>query len=214
MAIFASDAARPRLRVRRSPTWLAAGIVAICLGGLGSAYVFASLTASEPVLQVTRTLHRGEVIQPADLAVIPVGAALDVPTVSEGRLGEVVGRAVVSDVPKGGLLVEGSWGDPGVPAGRSRVGLRIPSGRYPATDVRPGTAVLVVALPPAAVAAGSAPGADALPDSVRATLVSAPVVQPDGSFAFDLDVPAEDAEAVARLAAADRLVLVQVEARR
>lgn len=210
MAIVASDAARPRLRIRRSPAWLAAGIVAICLGGLGSAYVFTSLTASDPVLQVTRTLHRGEVIQLADLAVIPVGAALDVPSVGEGRLGEVVGRAVVSDVPKGSLLVEGSWGEPGVAAGRSRVGLRLPSGRYPATDVRPGTPVLVVALPPPAAGAGS----DALPDSVRATLVSAPVAQPDGSFAFDLDVPVEDAEAVARLASADRVALVQIEARR
>ncbi|MBK8462157.1 MAG: hypothetical protein IPL36_03680 [Nigerium sp.] len=214
MAVFASDAARPRLRTRRSPAWLAAGIVAICLGGLGSAYVFTSLTASHSVLQVTRTLHRGELIQPTDLAAIPVGAALDVPTVSEARLGEVVGRAVVSDVPNGSLLVDGSWGEPGVPAGHSRVGLRLPSGRYPATDVRPGTPVLVVALPPPAAGVGAGAEADALPGSVRATLVSAPTAQPDGSFAFDLDVPAEAAEAVARLAAADRVVLVQVEARR
>ncbi len=214
MAIVASDAARPPLRIRRSPAWLAAGIVAICLGGLGSAWVFSSLTASQPVLQVTRTLYRGELIQPSDLAVIPVGAALDVPTVSEGRLADVVGRSVVSDVPKGSLLVDGSWGEPGVPAGRSRVGVRLSSGRYPASDVRPGTSVLVVALPPPAAAVGAGTGADELPDSVRATLVSAPAAQADGSAAFDLDVPAEDAETVARLAASDRVVLVQVEPRR
>ncbi|MFT3876387.1 MAG: SAF domain-containing protein [Propioniciclava sp.] len=207
-----TDAARPRLRVRRSPLWLAAGLIAIALGGLGSAAVFSSLSASQPVLQATRTLHRGEIIQSSDLTTVPVSAGLGVATVPESRLSDVVGRAAVTDVPGGSLLVDGSWGDAGLPSGQSRVGVRLASGRFPVSDLRPGTPLLVVALPSGSSESGT--DADVLPGSVRATLVAAPVQQADASATFDLNLASEDAEAVARLAAADRVALVQIEGRR
>lgn len=198
------DATRPRIRLRRSPLWLTAGILAVCLGGLASAFVYLQVAASDPVLRVNRTIHRGEVIQAADLSVVHVGAGLDVHTVPDARAGDVVGRAAVTDLPGGGLLVEGSWGDSNVPVGSARVGLRLSPGRFPATDLRPGTTVLVVAL--------SAQGGSAeedLPGSVTATLVGQASGQPDGSTLFALTVPSDSAELVARLAAADRVALVQ-----
>lgn len=209
MVTSVSDATRPRLRVRRSPVWLAAGLVAICLGGLGSAFVFSALTASTPALQATRTIYRGEVIQPSDLAAIPVGSGLEASVVSEHRLDEVVGRAAVVDVPNGSLLVDGTWGEAGLQPGWSRVGVRLPVGRFPAGDLIPGTPLLAVGLPVA-----NALGEEAVPISAAATLVSAPAQQADGSFAFALDVAAADAESVARLAADDRVALVQIASRR
>ncbi|MFP5282111.1 MAG: SAF domain-containing protein, partial [Actinomycetes bacterium] len=169
------------------------------------AFVYSSVAASDPVLRVNRTIHRGEVITEADLAVVSVGAGIDVRTVTDERLREVVGRAAVSDIPGGSLLVEGSWGDPGQPLGTARVGVRIEPGRYPATDLVPGTSLLVVALPDA-----NAVGAQAeLPASVETTLVDVPAAQPDGSVTVDLHVPSTQAETVARLASADRVSLVQ-----
>lgn len=197
-------AARPRVRLRRSPVWLVAGILAVSLGGLASAFVYLQVAASDPVLRVNRTIHRGEVIQAADLSVVQVGAGLDVRTVPDARASEVVGRAAVTDLPGGSLLVDGSWGDADVPLGSSRVGLRLAPGRFPTTDLRPGTTVLVVALP----AQGGAV-AEELPASVPATLVGDAGTQPDGSTLFALAVPSASSELVARLAAADRVALVQ-----
>ena len=197
------DATRPRIRLRRSPLWLLAGILAVCLGGLASAFVYLSLTASDPVLRVNRTIHRGEVIQGADLSVVSVGTGVDVRTVGDERAAEVIGRAAVTDVPGGSLLVEGSWGESGVPLGSARVGLRLSVGRFPTTDLRPGTQVLVVALPAQGEAEAELPG------SIPASLVGEPAVQTDGSTLLALSVPAGSAELVARLAAADRVALVQ-----
>ena len=197
------DATRPRIRLRRSPLWLLAGILAVCLGGLASAFVYLSLAESDPVLRVNRTIHRGEVIQQADLSVVSLGAGVDVPAVGEARVGEVVGRAATTDLPGGSLLVDGSWGEDGVPVGNARVGVRLASGRFPTTDLRPGTSVLVVALPAQGVVEQELPG------SVAAALVGEPAAQADGSTVFALNVPAAAAEDVARLAAADRVALVQ-----
>ena len=47
-------AARPRVRLRRSPVWLVAGILAVSLGGLASAFVYLQVAASDPVLRVNR----------------------------------------------------------------------------------------------------------------------------------------------------------------
>lgn len=196
---------RLRLRVRRNPTWLLAGLLAVCLGGLATAWLVTSATASEPVLRVNRTIHRGEVIAAPDLSVVLVSRSPDVQGVPGDRLADVTGKAAVSDLVGGSLLVEGSWGDPALATGRSRVGVRLEAGRFPSVDLRPGASVLVVALPAQNAAAG-----DPLPASVAATLAIVPAVQPDGSFVADLTVPAESAEVVARLASAGRVSLVEV----
>ncbi|MDO5535724.1 MAG: SAF domain-containing protein [Propionibacteriaceae bacterium] len=183
--------------------WLLAGILAVCLGGLASAFVYLSVVASEPVLRVNRTIHRGEVIQPADLSVVALGAGIDVRAVPEERVSEVVGKAATTDIPAGGLLVEGVWGEPGVALGSARVGLRLAPGRFPDADLRPGTSVLVVALPDPSAVDQEVPG------SVEASIVGTPAAQGDGATLFALNVPAGSAEQVARLAAADRVALVQ-----
>lgn len=200
-------APRARVRLRRSPLWLLAGIVAICLGGLASAFVYLSVAGSEPMLKVNRTIHRGEMISAGDLAVVSVRSGLDVRTVPDDRLDQVVGRVATSDIPAGSLLVEGTWGEAGLQRGMTRVGVRLPSGRFPAADLRPGTPLLVVALPEANADAAQAA---TLPGSVRSTLVAAPRTLADGALAFDLEVIEGQAEVVARLAAADRVALVQI----
>ncbi len=203
MATPSPEPTRPLVRLRRSPAWLAFGIVAVCLGGLLSAFVYLNAIESHPVLRVNRTLYRGEIISQQDLGVVQIGSGLDLKTVADGRVGEVVGQAATTDLPGGSLLVEGTWGPAGQPLGMSRVGVRLSPGRYPGGDLRPGSPFLVVALPDA--------GAEApeLPASVPATLVAAPAAQPDGSLAFDLYVAGAQAELVSRLAAADRVTLVQ-----
>lgn len=201
-----SDATRARLRLRRNPLWLLAGVVAICLGGLASAFLYLSVADTQPVLATTRTVYRGELIAQDDLSVIPIAAGVELRTIPGDRLTEVVGKAAQTDIPSGSLVVEGTFGDSSLSPGQVRVGLRLAAGRLPGGDLLPGTPVLIVALP---AAQGATVESDGLPASVQATLLGAGVAQPDGSVVVDVTVPAERAEQVARLAAADRVAVVQ-----
>ncbi len=194
-----------RVRLRRNPRWLLAGILAVCLGGLGSAFLFMSLAATQPVVKVNRTIYRGEVIQATDLSVVQIGRGEDLRVVSGARASELVGQAAVVDLPDGSLVVEGTTGRPEVPTAYTRVGLRLAPGRLPVTTLPSGSKVLIVALP-APAAAGKA---EPLESSVGATTVGTPTLAADGSTLVDVTVPAGRAEAIARLAASDRIVLVR-----
>lgn len=202
--------APPRVRLRRDRRWLFAGILAVALGGLATAFLVTSVSAADPVLRVNRTVYRGETIAPTDLSVVTVGRGLDVPTVSGDQLDEVVGAAAVTDLARGSLLVADSFGPAGLPPGRARIGVRLEAGRLPSAGLVPGAPLLVVALP-----ASSATGVadEDLPASVTATLATAPTQSPDGSFVVDLTLASDRAEAVARLAATDRVAIVGVAER-
>lgn len=200
------EPSRTRLRLRRDPRWLLAGILAIVLGGLATAFLFMSATSADPVLRVNRTVFRGERIKGSDLSVVTISRGLDVKSVPGSRLDDVVGSAAVTDIPAGSLLVDGAWGPATLEAGHSRLGVRLSSGRLPSSDLVPGTPVLVVAL---AAASGPATSEGELPASVAATLATAPISQPDGSWVVDVNVPTDRAETIARLAASDRVVVVR-----
>ncbi len=203
------DVTRRRLRVRRNPMWLAGGILAVCLGGLASGYLFMSVAATDEVLKVQRTVYRGQIIAAEDLTVVSVGAGVEVGAVPRERLDEVVGRSALTDLPEGSLLVSGSWGDARLTSGSTRIGVRLEPGRYPSGLV-PGSPVLIVAVP----LQGALSEEEAVPPSVPGEVASLPAGQSDGSVVFDLTVGGDQAETVARLAATNRLSLVEQAPRR
>lgn len=213
MSSTSPEAPRPRVRLRRDPRWLFAGVLAVVLGGLATAFLFLSVAAADPVVRVNRLVYRGETIKPADLSVVTVGRGIDVRTVPGARLDEVVGSAALTDLPQGSLLVADTFGPASLPPGQSRVGVRLEAGRLPSADLTPGTPLLVVALPVAAAAAtpAAASAAEALPPSVSATLATAPVQQPDGAWVVDVTLAADRAESVARLAASNRVAVVRLK---
>ncbi len=199
---------RPRVRLRRNPRWLLGGVLAVVLGGLSTAFLFASLTASDPVLRLNRTVYRGEVLTAADLTVVSVARGLDVRTVPSSGLDAVVGQAAVVDLASGSLLVEGAVGPPELGQGLARVGVKVAAGRLPAASaLTPGTSVLVVGLPGTGVGGAASEGP---PASIGATLANAPSQLPDGQWVVDVIVPATSAESIARLSGADRVALVKL----
>lgn len=190
------------LRARRNLRWMAVGLLAVCLGGLGAALLYANLSNAQSVITVTRTVYRDQVITAADLGVTSVVPAAGVDAVPADRIDEVVGRTALLDLAEGSLLTPRGYGEPAVEAGSVRLGLRLAAGRLPSAPMPPGTEVLLVPV-------GRDGGEPPLGASVVARIATPAGVLPDGASIVDVSVAASEAERVARLAANDQLVLVR-----
>jgi hypothetical protein len=190
------------VRTRRNLRWIAVGVLAVCLGGLGAALLYANLSDARTVVRVVRTVYRDQVITAADLGVTSAVPAAGVEMVAVGQLDEVVGRTALYDLAEGSLLSPRTYGAPAVEAGSVRLGLRLAAGRIPSAPMPPGTVVLLV--PVGKDGASPPEGA-----SVTGRVATAATTLPDGASVVDVSVASAEAERVARLAANDQLVLVQ-----
>lgn len=195
------------LRARRNPRWLLAGLLAICLGGLGAAYVYTGVADAHSVLRVTRTVPRGQTISAQDLAVVSVGSTAGVDTVPADRLDDVVGQEALTDLPGGSLLVGASYGRSELAKGSVQLGLKIPAGRMPQRSMAAGVRVLLV---PVASVTSAGAGKDPKAAPIEAVVAAVPVATIDATaWLLDVNVAADDAVTVARLAARDQLVVVR-----
>lgn len=201
---------RPAARPRRQPRWIAAGLLSVCLGGLGAALLYGEATGSHEVLQVARPISRGEVVRPGDLRPVQVGSVPGISTVPTSRAAELVGRRALIDLAGGSMLPDGAIGQPPVEKGSTQVGLKLAPGRVPVGELPPGTTVLLVPVDDPRVAPGQPSAQASAAPLVPAVVVSAGRAGPDGvATLLDVRVPQERARQVAELAAADRLVLVR-----
>jgi hypothetical protein len=192
-----------QVRNRRNLRWMAVGVLAVCLGGLGAALLYGNLSNAHTVLVVKRTVYRDQVITAADLGATSAVPALGVETLSSDQLDTVVGRTALSDLVEGSLLSPRSYGEPVVEAGSVRIGLRLAPGRLPSAAMPPGTEVLLVPVG----RDGAEPPVGA---SVTARIATAAAVLPDGASIVDVSVPAAEGERVVRLAANEQLALVRL----
>ena len=88
----AATPAPPRLPGRRSPRWIALGVVAICLGGLLAYAVYARVSTETRVLALSTTVYRGQVVQSSDLTSVVLHGDPPGPTVRLADEASVVGR--------------------------------------------------------------------------------------------------------------------------
>ena len=202
MADPSETARATRVRARRNLRLVAIGVLAICVGGLGAAWLYASVSGAQSVVTVTRTVYRDQPITEADLGVVWLPSTPGIETVPGERLAAVVGQTALTDLVAGSVLSPRSYGAPAVEPGTARLGLRLAPGRLPASELPPGTPVLLVAV--SRDAAAPPPGA-----SVMGRIASLGTDLPDGATLIDVSVPQEQAERVARLAAGDQLVVVR-----
>ncbi|MFT4215988.1 MAG: SAF domain-containing protein [Micropruina sp.] len=190
------------VRPRRNLRWILIGVLAICLGGLGSAVLYTSVADATSVLKVNRTIYRGEVIGPTDLGPVSLGSHLGVETVPAARADELIGKTALLDLSNGSLVTPASIGEPEAEPGFSRLGLKLTAGQVPISALPAGSTVVLV--PITAVNDGKEAGS-----AFRATIAVAPAVSPDGSTTLEVTVADADSDQVARLAAAGRLVVVK-----
>lgn len=190
------------IRPRRNLRWVLIGVLAICLGGLGSAVLYTSVADATSVLKVNRTIYRGELIGPADLGPVSLGSHLGVQTVPAERAADLVGKTALLDLSDGSLVTPGSIGEPDAKPGFSRLGLKLNAGQVPVSALPAGSPVVLV--PITAVNDGKAAG-----NAFHATIAVAPAPLIDGSTSLEVTVADADSDQVARLAAAGRLVVVK-----
>ncbi len=198
----------PRLPGRRNPRWIALGVIAICLGGLLAYTVYARVSTETRVLAVATTVYRGEVVQAADLTTVVLHGQPPGPTVGAADEASVLGKRAVFDLPAGTLVAPGSLSDSALPdAGRSVVGLRLATGRAPATLLVPSAPVRIVGLPAPANGTGAR---DSLVGKTYAGRVVGATPGADGtSTVVDVEVDAGQAPTIASLGAQDRIALVR-----
>lgn len=198
-----SASAGATVRPRRNLRWIAAGVLAICVAGLGAGLLYANLSQAVSVLRVERTVYRDQVITEADIGITSAVPAVGIELVPAEQLAAVVGETARLDLTEGSLLSPRSFGAPVTQPGQVRLGLRLPAGRLPARPLAPGTAVLLV--PVGRDGAEPPPGG-----SIAGQIATAAAALPDGASIVDVTVAQAQAERLARLAAADQIVLVHL----
>lgn len=198
----------PRLPGRRNPRWIALGVIAICIGGLLAYAVYSRVSTETRVLAVASTVYRGEVVETSDLTTVVLHGEPPGPTVRAADEAGVVGKRAVFDLPAGALVAADSLTDATVPeAGRSVVGLRLATGRAPATLLVPSAPVRIVALPPPSNGTGAT---DSLVGKTYAGRIVGATPGADGtSTVVDVEVAAGQAPTIASLGAQDRIALVR-----
>lgn len=198
----------PPLPSRRSPKWIALGVVAVCLGGLLSYFLYTEVASETTAVVSTRVVRRGEVIELADLAVVQVRGTSRLPIVPGQQLEELVGKHAVLDLAAGALVAPDAVGDVLIPGeGHTVVGLRLAEGRTVVGEIPVGTPLRLVALP-------ATTGTDEEKDPYAGKVYTARLVDQrpgaDGiSTLLNIDLPQSQAAAVGTLAALDRLVVLR-----
>ena len=186
-------------RVRSSvrTQWMALGGALVVLAGVLVAWALSRAADRVQVVQVAQAVPAGQVITVDDLTI--TGIAYDtqlqglMPAVS---LDELAGRVAAIDLQPGALLQSGMWrGEPVMAPGEQRVGVVLAPGRLPEGLAQGDTAW----------AAAMDPADSTAPVAVR---VLTAAVTPEGATALTLAVANDSSVVVARLAAAELLVLV------
>ena len=128
-----------QLRARRSPRLIALGLLLVAGGGIGAAALVGSGDDVVPLVVMAADVRRGDVIGDGDLTVIELPASSGVQGMPAADLPSLVGERALMDLPKGAFPLARHVGAEPLPAGQTLVGLRLPIGKLPATELPPGT---------------------------------------------------------------------------
>jgi hypothetical protein len=197
----------PRMPGRRSPKWIALGIVALCLGGLLSYMIYVRVASEVAVVAAARTVYRGEMIEQRDLTTTTLRGGSLPQAVPAAKLTDLVGKRAGFDLIEGSIIPLTAIVAEAIPAeGRTIVGLKLAPGRAPGNLLLPSSLVRLIALP--AVTDGST--TDKLAGSIFVGRVIDQFPAADGtSIMVNVDVEAGAAPTIAMLAAQDRIAIVR-----
>jgi len=200
---------RPR---RRSAPLAVAGVLVVA----GCAAVFAAGWVQaghrQPVLALARAVSAGQVLTPADLAVVRVSAAGPVTLLPASAESTVLGRPAAAGLPAGSLLTAGEVGSAAPAAGQEVLGVAVKPGQYP-PDLSAGQIVDVLSTPAASGSSVSSVGGAALPVGT-AVVLSVVQAAAAGVTVVELQTSANAVPQVAAAAATGQISLATVAAGR
>ncbi|MCB0919069.1 MAG: hypothetical protein KDC39_10940 [Actinobacteria bacterium] len=192
------------VRGQRRPLLIGLGIALVGLGALLAAWLATSLGATQPVLALVNTVHRGSLITSQDLTIVNLNPDPQLAEVPGSELGSVVGQRALVDLPAGSILPNDTYSDVPLPAsGDSLVGLALSPSRMPLQPLTAGTPVRVVLTP----RDGDEPTRGA-PSSTLATVVSTSYDADTAQTVVEVSLPAQEAPALAAAAATGRIAIV------
>lgn len=130
---------------------LAVGLLLTAGAALAFVLWNAASVQRTPVLALTADVIRGQILAAEDLQVVHVGTDDPVTLTAPDVAGVLVGRAAVTDLPAGTLVVPGQFATASaLTPGAGVVGLALGPGQYPTPQLRIGDLVNVVVISDAA----------------------------------------------------------------
>ncbi|HEX6931567.1 MAG TPA: SAF domain-containing protein [Streptosporangiaceae bacterium] len=159
----AQPIALARLPRRRRPGMIALAVALVGAGILASTAVYSATNHRAPVLVAEAYVPAGGLITAGDLGTASVSAGGGVQVIPASQLSQVVGHVAGTTLHPGMLLTAAELATQRPPGpGQVLVPLPVRPSALPASGLRPGDHVLVVATPGAQGQAGSATAAPAL----------------------------------------------------
>ncbi len=203
---------------RRSPAWIAGGVLLVLLCALAFAVGQTRLGTGQAVLAVAHDVPLGQRLTDSDLAVARISVDPDLrPILASARAG-VVGRPAAVPLVAGTLLSEAELGTPSaLPPGQAVIGVPLKPGQFP-PGLQAGARVLVADAGADSAATGQPAGGDAQGqiETVPAVLVgvTAPAADAgDPTTVVALQLAAPSAPRLAAAGAAGRVVVILVPSR-
>ncbi|MBB5429924.1 SAF domain-containing protein [Nocardiopsis composta] len=194
--------------------WLAAGAALMVLGALLAAAAVAQSAQRSGYVAAARDLPAGHILASEDLKVVELAGAESLAVVSAERLGEAVGRRLLTPLSEQTLIPQtalGAAGDyPG--EGEAVVGASLAANQYP-SSLRAGARVSVIITGQSTEGGegeqgGSAGAPEAVPARVQA--ITPPGESAGEAALVELVVDAADAAEVAAAASAGAVSVVEV----
>jgi hypothetical protein len=188
-------------KLRRRPFLVVFGVLLIAVGALVAWYVVAIVKDTVLVVAALGDIPRGAVIQRSDLTTVEIRPDPLLATIAADRLDSLVGQRAATDIPAGVIVSPGSVTSALLPEpGQAIVGVALDASQRPATAPRPGQPVTLVSTP----RENDDPGVEWDQITFDAVVVGY-AVQDSGQAVLDVTVPADQAAAVAALAATGRV---------
>jgi SAF domain len=193
------------------------GVLLVIGGALAFADASLHLGSREQVLEVTRPLAAGQVVQSSDLRTVRVSTGNGLPVLLASEEPSVLGRPVSVPLVAGALLTPSEIGATvPVASGSDVVAVGLKAGQYP-PDLAAGDRVQVVPVTlssssPESVTGDAGSGSASAEHPVSATVLAVDVAPADSDnpTVFSLQVSTASADKVAALASANQASLIQV----
>jgi hypothetical protein len=191
------------------------GVLLVIGGALAFADASLHLGSREQVLEVTRPLAAGQVVQSSDLRTVRVSTGNGLSVILASEEPSVLGRPVSVPLVAGALLTPSEIGATApVASGSDVVAVGLKAGQYP-PDLAAGDRVQVVPVTsssssPESVTGEAGSGSAERPVSATVLAVDVAPADSDNPTVFSLQVSTASADKVAALASANQASLIQV----